>query len=139
MFDVKICTSQAPNINKNIPKSGCKINSKETIKRQTIFIKIELSCFILYLPRNTALTITNDGFNNSDGWKEKFRTLIHLLAPFVSGKKKIAIKDKITAPKKMIKEIITRFFMERFDVRKIIKSPKRQNIKCFFKIISDGK
>ena len=34
---------KAPNINKNIPKSGCKINSKETIKRQTIFIKIELS------------------------------------------------------------------------------------------------
>ena len=104
-----------------------------------MFIKIELSFFILYLPRNTALTTMNDGFNNSDGWKEKFKTLIHLLAPLVSGKKKIATKDKITPTKKMIKEIITRFFIESFDVRKIIKSPKRQKIKCFFNIISDGK
>lgn len=93
----------------------------------------------MYLPSNTALTMINEGFNNSEGWKEKFKILIHLLAPLVSGKKKIAIKDKITALKKIIKHIITKFFIERFDVIKIIKSPKRQNIKCFLRIISDGK
>ena len=53
----------------------------------------------MYLPSKTALTIIKEGLRISEGWKEKLRTLIHLLAPLVSGKKKIAHTDKIIAEK----------------------------------------
>ena len=55
------------------------------------------------------------------------------MAPFVSGKKKIATNDKImpTANKKKDKRI--RFLSESLDVMRIIKIPAKQKIKCFFK------
>ena len=64
---------------------------------------------------------------------------IHLVAPFVSGKKKIATNDKIKPRPKRKNEQKIKFLSESLDVKKIIQIPARQNIKCFFKSKFDEK
>ena len=67
----------------------------------------------------------------SDGWNEKPKTFIHLLAPFVSEKKIIVDKDKIKEKQKknILRKI--RFLTENLDKKQIIKKPKKQKIRCF--------
>ena len=79
----------------------------------------------------TALIIMNEGFRSSDGWNEKPKTLIHLLAPLVSWKKMIVDNDKNKEkPKKNIL-IKIRFLIEKLDKKQIMKKPKKQKMRCF--------
>ena len=93
-LELKIWIIHTKNKSKNIPKSGCfrriiPINTK--IKT---FIINERSFLVLNLDNKRELTTIKLGLIISDGWNEKPRNLIHLLAPFVSGKKIIVDKDK---------------------------------------------
>ena len=77
----------------NIPKSGWRKSIIEIVVNKIKFIKNDRSFFVLYRASKSELTIINEGFKTSVGWKEKLNNLIHLLAPFVSAKKKIVEID----------------------------------------------
>ncbi len=57
--------------------------------------------------------------------------MIHLLAPFVSGKKIIVDKDKSKEKQKKNMLIKIRFLIEKLDKKQKIKKPKKQKMKCF--------
>jgi hypothetical protein len=59
--------------------------------------------------------------------------LIHLLAPFVSGKKIIVDKDKNNEKQKKNILVKIRFLIERFDKKQMIKKPNKQKTRCFLK------
>tara|TARA_B100000003_G_scaffold196269_1_gene199135 strand:+ start:187 stop:528 length:342 start_codon:yes stop_codon:yes gene_type:complete len=59
--------------------------------------------------------------------------LIHLLAPFVSGKKIIVDKDKSKEKQKKNMLIKIRFLIEKLDKKQTIKKPKKQKMRCFLK------
>ena len=101
-FELIICIIQTEKIKMNIPKSGWIKSTKVMEENKIKFNKSEKSFLDLYLPSSRALRITNVGFKISVGWKEKLNTLIHLLAPFISGKKSIAEIDRRIETKKKI-------------------------------------
>ena len=93
----------------------------------------------MYLPRSTELIIINEGFSNSEGWKEKLNNFIHLLAPFVSGKKNIVQSVRVIPTKNKKKETKIRFFKESWDNVRTIIIPVMQKIRCFFRSSSEEK
>ena len=82
------------NKSKNIPKSGCFRRIKPIRKKIKTFIKNERSFLVLNLDNKRELITIKLGLIISDGWNEKPKTLIHLLAPFVSEKKIMVDNDK---------------------------------------------
>ena len=93
-FELNIWIIQIKNISKNIPKSGCLRRINPIRIKIKILIKKERSFLVLNLDNKRALITIKLGLIISDGWNEKPKNLIHLLAPFVSGKKIIVDKDK---------------------------------------------
>ena len=75
----------------------------------------------------------NEGFRSSEGWNEKFNILIHLLAPLVSGKNKIATIESTIPSANKKKEKKIKFFKDNRDKVTIMKTPTIQKIMCFLK------
>ena len=69
----------------------------------------------MYLASKSELKMMNDGFKTSVGWKEKLNNLIHLFAPFVSGKKKIVETDNKMEQENIKNEIAIRFLRDNFE------------------------
>ena len=92
-FELKIWIIHTKNNSKNIPKSGCFKRIDPIMIKIKIFKINEKSFLVLNLDNNSELTTIKLGLIISDGWKEKPNTLIHLLAPFVSGKKTMVSDD----------------------------------------------
>ena len=116
----------------NIPKSGWRRSIIDIVVNKIKFIRNEKSFLLLYLASKSELKMMNDGFKTSVGWKEKLNNLIHLFAPFVSGKKKIVEIDNKIEQVKIKNEIAIRFLRDNFENKYIIVSPKTQKIRCFF-------
>ena len=99
----------------NIPKSGWRKSIIEIVVNKIKFIKNDRSFLVLYLASKSELIMINEGFKTSVGWKEKLNNFIHLLAPFVSGKKKIVEIDNKMDKVKIKIEIIIRFLRDNFE------------------------
>ena len=99
----------------NIPKSGWRKSIIEIMINKIRFNKNEKSPLLLYLVNKSELIIINVGFKTSVGWKEKLNNLIHLLAPFVSGKNKIVEIDNKTEKVKNKIEIMIKFLRDNFE------------------------
>ena len=99
----------------NIPKSGWRKSIIEMMVNKITFIKNDKSLLLLYLVNKSELIIINVGFKTSVGWKEKLNNLIHLLAPFVSGKNKIVEIDNIMERVKNKIETMTKFLRDNFE------------------------
>ena len=119
------------NKSKNIPKSGCFRRIKPIRTKIKTFIKNERSFLVLNLDNKRELITIKLGLIISDGWNEKPKTLIHLLAPFVSEKKIIVDNDKNKEKKKKNILIKIRFLTESLDKKQIIKKPRKQKTRCF--------
>ena len=113
----------------NIPKSGCKKRTNPNNENNKKFKKKELSAFFLYLLSSSALIIINVGFRNSDGWIEKLKNLIHLLAPLISSWN-IGKKDKIMKIKKVEIEKKIQFFTDNIELIKITSKDTTTKIIC---------
>ena len=70
------------------------LEANSMLKFLSLYSNDIASFLVLNLDNKRALITIKLGFMISDGWNEKPRNLIHLLAPFVSGKKIIVDKDK---------------------------------------------
>ena len=99
----------------NIPKSGWRRSIIDIVVNKIKFIRNEKSFLLLYLASKSELKIINDGFKTSVGWKEKLNNLIHLFAPFVSGKKKIVEIDNKMEQVNIKNEIAIRFLRDNFE------------------------
>ena len=131
--------SHTADIRKNIPKSGWSININEINERKNRFTVNDKSFLILYLTNSKPLNITNEGFRNSEGCTEKYINFIHRVAPLVSWENKRTKKQRII--EKINKEIekIISFFIDNFEINKIVKILMQQKSRCLFHRIFDFK
>ena len=132
-LELKIWIIHTKNKSKNIPKSGCLRRIIPINTKIKTFIINERSFLVLNLDNKSELTTIKLGLIISDGWNEKPKNWIHLLAPFVSGKKIIVDKDKNNEKQKKNMLVKIKFLIERFDKKQIIKKPNKQKMRCFLK------